>query len=110
MGKKKISRKQKTSSEKTKNLKIEDFKNIRPYNPLDNLLNPNFVAKAIFECLTNNDPKGAIEIIATYLDMINKTQMAKNVHLHRSTLYGSLKGKNPTIKTLAKIMYASTHR
>ena len=109
MVKTKLSHKRKTSSQSTKSLRIEDFKGLEPYNPLDNLLNPDFVGKAIFECLSNNDPEGVVEIIASYLELLNKTQMAKSVNLPRSTLYNALKGKNPTIKTLSKMVYAGTH-
>jgi DNA-binding phage protein len=67
------------------------------------------MALAIFECLQNNDPEGAMEMIAIYLDAVNKSKLQKEASLPKSTLYSALKHGNPTIKTLAKIMYDSTH-
>lgn len=79
----------------------------REYRPTEELLNPEKIGAGIMECLLNNDPEGAMEIIEIYLDTVNRVQMAKNSHIPRSTLYHSLKHKNPTIKTLAKLMHAS---
>ncbi len=67
-----------------------------------------FIGKAILECLKNNDPEGVMEILAIYLDTLNKTKSAEYANLPRSTLYHSLKSRNPTIKTLAKLIHAST--
>lgn len=62
----------------------------------------------MLEYLKNNDPEGVIEVISTYLNAIEKTHFAKKANIPKSTLYHSLKSKNPTIKTLAKIIHAST--
>lgn len=109
MAKIRISTKRKTSTQKGKKLKIKDFAGVQEYSPTEYLLDKNFVGAAILECLSNNDPEGVMEIIEIYLDTLNKTQMAKKTHLPRSTMYHSLKGRNPTVKTLAKLVYASTH-
>jgi DNA-binding phage protein len=101
--------KQKKSIRKDKKPKIEDFEGIREYSPTKRLSDPKFVGAAILECLSNNDPEGVMEIIELYLDSLNKTQTAKKTHLARSTMYHSLKNRNPTVKTLAKLVYASTH-
>jgi DNA-binding phage protein len=69
------------------------------------ILKKNFLGKAIAECLINNDPEGVIEVISIYLDAINKTKLTKNASMQRSTLYQALKGKNPTIKRLAKVIH-----
>lgn len=65
------------------------------------------IARAIFECLRDNDPEGVMEMISIYVNALNKLQAAKNSDLSRSTLYHSLKQKNPTIKTLAKLVSMS---
>ncbi len=62
---------------------------------------------AIWECLKNGDSEGVIEIIETYLEAVNKSYIAKKASVARSTVYQSLKGGNPTIKTLAKLIHAS---
>ena len=79
-----------------------------PYSPTEELLDENFIGKAIVECLKNNDPEGVMDIITLYLNTINKVKSSHAASLARSTLYSSLKTKNPTIKTLAKLVYAST--
>lgn len=79
-----------------------------PYHPTEELMDENFIGKVIIECLKNNDPEGVMDIISTYLNTINKMRSSQEISLPRSTLYSSLKTKNPTIKTLAKLVYAST--
>jgi DNA-binding phage protein len=63
------------------------------------------VCKAFWECLRDNDPKGAMEMIAIYIESLNKMKTAEKEDLSRSTIYNSIKRKNPTIKTLAKILH-----
>lgn len=76
-----------------------------PFDPTEELLDENFIGKAILECLQNNDPEGVMEVVAIYLNALNKAKSAQDVNLSRSTLYHSLKKKNPTIKTLAKLIH-----
>ncbi|MGE0670227.1 MAG: hypothetical protein AB7H48_01280 [Parachlamydiales bacterium] len=78
-------------------------------SPLKELINPQQTALAILECLQNNDPEGAMEMITIYLDALNKTRLRQKTKLPKSTMYSALKHRNPTIKTLAKIMHDSTH-
>lgn len=78
------------------------------YSPTTELRDENFIGKAILECLINNDPEGVMEVIGIYLGALEKNQLVKNAHVPKSTLYHSLKSKNPTIKTLAKIVHATT--
>jgi len=77
------------------------------YDPIADVLDESFLGRAIFSCLKNNNPEGIIEVISGYLEIANKVKFANNVDLSRSTLYHSLKKKNPTIKTLAKLVSAS---
>ncbi len=105
----KTSQRRKTSTSKGSNLKIEDFEGVREHSPTKRLLDKNFVGAAILECLSNNDPEGVMEVIEMYLDTLNKTQTAKKTDIPRSTMYHSLKRRNPTVRTLAKLVYASTH-
>ncbi len=78
---------------------------LKPYDPLKKLCDPDFTARAILECLQNNDPEGVMEIIAGYLDALDKANLLKQTKLAKSTMYSALKHGNPTIKTLAKIMH-----
>lgn len=81
---------------------------IKEFSPTQELLNEKFIAQAIWECLKNNDPEGVIEILQIHLEACNKSQFAKDATLPRSTLYNSLKSKNPQLRTLAKFIHAYT--
>jgi len=87
------------------NLKLGLKKNVRlkKFDP-DNYLTADFIGSAIMECLLNNDPEGVVELLAIYLDEHNKVEFLKEAHVSRSTAYQVLRHKNPTIKTLAKIV------
>ena len=98
----------KTSSQKHEKVRIDDFKGITKSKPLSYLTNEKNVGQAILECLQNNDPEGVMEVIGIYLNALNKVKIQEKGSLPKSTLYHSLKRKNPTIKTLAKIVYSFT--
>jgi DNA-binding phage protein len=78
------------------------------YDPIKEMTDENFIVKAILECLRNNDPEGVMEVIQMYLAALEKTQFVQKALVPKSTLYHSLKSKNPTIKTLAKLVHATT--
>jgi DNA-binding phage protein len=83
--------------------------NITEVNPIANLLDPDLIGSAIMQCLIENDPEGVMEIIEDHLYALNKSKFLRDADVPRSTMYQLLKRKNPTIKTLAKIMYATHH-
>ena len=70
-------------------------------------LDEQLIAKAIWECLKENDPDGVIEILEAHLKVKNKSQLAKEHDLPRTTLYHAFKSKNPTLHTLAKLVHAT---
>ncbi|MBS3904473.1 MAG: hypothetical protein KGZ39_04025 [Simkania sp.] len=109
MGKIKISKKRQRSSVKSPKLNLNKMTGLTRANPLKELIDPEKTGLAILECLQNNDPEGVMEMISIYLDALNKAQLRKQSKLPKSTMYSALKHRNPTIKTLAKIMHASTH-
>lgn len=78
------------------------------FSPTEEILNEKNLGQAIIYCLKTNDPEGVMEVISTYLRVLNKVQMSQNADIPRSTIYHSLKAKNPTIRTLAKLVHAST--
>ena len=94
--------------QKTK-LRLEDFDKVERVYPLNELADPAQTALAVFECLMNNDPEGAMEMIEMYLNAVNKANLVRETHLPKSTLYSALKHRNPTIRTLAKLMSSSVH-
>lgn len=96
---------QKTLSKNISNLEIKPNIKLEPYKIGEVVLKKGFLGKAIAECLIKNDPEGVIEVIGIYLDVLNKSRLAKKAGIQRSTLYQALKSKNPTIKTLAKVIH-----
>ena len=110
MGKTKTSAKQKVSARSTQRKKnpatIRSRMGIDAYDPTAALLDEERIGRAIWECLKNNDSEGVIEVIQIHLEAHNKTQLAKKVHLPKTTLYHSFRSKNPTIRTLAKLVHA----
>ena len=117
MGKIATSARRKTLSQKPRkeqkgeiSLRLEDFEGIgKEHNPSDYLTNPENLGRAIVECLENNDPEGVMEVISIHLETVNKAKLSESIKLHRQTLYSALKHRNPTIRTLAKLMHDSTH-
>jgi len=87
-------------------MKLKKETSIRESNPREELLNEDLIGRAVWECLKEGDSEGVIEVISIYLEAVNKTEVAKQSSLARSTMYHTLKSKNPTIKTLAKLVHA----
>lgn len=83
--------------------------NLKEYDPVQNLLDINKMGAAIMQCFIENDTEGVLEIIENYLYAVNKTQFLKEANIPRSTAYNFFRRRNPTIKTLAKIIHASAH-
>ncbi|MBA3603782.1 MAG: hypothetical protein H0W50_09125 [Parachlamydiaceae bacterium] len=74
MDKVKTSAKQKNYSKGTpKMLKLKENAGLMEYSPTKELLNEDLIARAIWECLKNNDPEGVTEIIEAHLYAKNKT-------------------------------------
>lgn len=104
--------KRRTSSmrtEETDKISLREDANITEVDPLANLLDSDLIGAAIMQCLIENDPEGVMEIIKDHLYALNKSKFLREADVPRSTMYQLLKRKNPTIKTLAKIMYATHH-
>jgi DNA-binding phage protein len=96
-------------NKETAKVTLREDANITEVDPIANLLDPNLIGSAIMQCLIENDPEGVMEIIKDHLYALNKSKFLREADVPRSTMYQLLKRKNPTIKTLAKIMYATHH-
>ena len=63
------------------------------------------VARALLQCLEDNDAGAYLEILDAYLSA-NRTRIAKETQLSRTTVQKALSKKgNPTIRTIAKIVH-----
>jgi DNA-binding phage protein len=109
MAKTKTLKKQKTSSEGLRKINLNKAKGVHKSTPTEDLLDREQTGLAMLECLENNDPDGVIEVIGIYLAAVNKTKLRAEIDLPKSTMYSIFKHRNPTLKTLAKVLYASMH-
>ncbi len=80
----------------------------RQYDPKKNLLDEHLIAEAIWECLKENDPDGVIEVLEAHFRAINKSKLAREHDLPRTTIYHAFRTRNPTLQTLAKLVHATT--
>ncbi|MDX8431157.1 MAG: hypothetical protein SNF33_05065 [Candidatus Algichlamydia australiensis] len=87
-------------------MRLKRRSGIRKCNPTKELLNEKFVSRVIWECLKDGDAEGVIEVIETYLETLNKSELSNKTNLSRSTVYNTIKSRNPTLKTLAKLVHA----
>ncbi len=76
------------------------------YDPTEALLDEERIGRAIWECLKNGDAEGVIEVIQIHLRAYNKVHAIKETQAPKSTAHHSFKSKNPTIRTLAKLVHA----
>ena len=84
-------------------LKIKLGSGLIKFSPSDDLLDEELVGKAVMACLKDNDPEGVIDILNAHYRAQSRLVVADS-GLSNSTFYHVLKSKNPTLKTLAKLM------
>lgn len=75
------------------------------YNPTESFLDEERIGRAIWKCLKNGDSEGVIEVIQIHLKACNKAKV-KKVLPPKTKLSHTFRGKNPTIRTLAKLVHA----
>lgn len=88
-----------------KTYRLKKGVHLSKHDPSKTVMNEKLVAQAFWECLRNNDPEGAAEIIAIHLSSLNKMRLSEEEEIPRSTIYHSLRNKNPTLKTVAKLIH-----
>jgi DNA-binding phage protein len=104
MARKKISKQHTTSSHQEE--AIEGFIGVKRWSPSEELLDKRFILEAITECLLQGDVEGALEVFQIHLRAVNRSKLAKDSHISRSTLEHCLQHRNPTIKTAFKLLSA----
>ena len=96
---------QKTFSKNMRSKKMKRNLGIDKYDPTKALLDEARIGRAIWECLKEGDSEGVIEVIQIHLEAVNKTRLAEEAKLSKTTMYHAFRSKNPTIKTLAKLIH-----
>lgn len=105
MTKKKTSLDPKKCFAKSK-VKVRKDAEILDHDPDKNLLDEDFIARAFWAYLRDEDSEGAMGVIIKYIEMKDKVKLSEETGLSRQTIYNSLTGKNPKITTLAKLIHA----
>lgn len=74
MGKVKTLNRQRISSKNTskKTYRLKKGVRVSTHNPLKTLTNEKLIAQAFWECLRDNDPEGALEVLNAHLNALNK--------------------------------------
>ena len=78
----------------------------REYDPMKYLLDEQLIATAVWECLKDGDSDGVIEILEAHLRAKNKSKLARENDIPRTTYYHAFKSRNPTLHTIAKLVHA----
>jgi DNA-binding phage protein len=107
VGKAKTLLRQTKSLKNTSKLKLKKDVKLTKHDPFKMLLDEAIIAQAFWECLKDNDPEGAMEVLSAHLEAVSKSHLAMCAEMPRSTIYHSLKSKNPTIRTVAKLIHCS---
>ena len=104
MNKKKTLKKHEFSLDDLQPIKIDESK-LHASKASELFKNKNEVAKALLECLIENDTETFMEILDAYL-CVNRTKIAYKTNLTRATITQAFSKKgNPTLKTIAKIVH-----
>ncbi len=105
MNKKKTLKKREFTLDELQPIKILDESKLRDSKASEFFKNKNEVAKALLECLIDNDTESFMEILDAYLS-VNRTKIAERTNLTRATITQAFSKKgNPTLKTIAKIVH-----
>ena len=105
MTKKKISKKQKFCFEDIPIIKSKKEAPALQHKPSEFFKSHENVAEALLQSLEENDAGAFLEILDAYL-RVNRTKVAKEANISRTTVQNALSRKgNPTIRTIAKIVH-----
>ncbi len=95
---------QKKPVKNTSKTELKKGAKTRSHVPAKELPNEELLRDAIWERLQNNDSVGVMKVLAAHLEALEMDPEWRDAAMPRSTFYHSLKAKNPTIKTLAKLV------
>lgn len=70
------------------------------------LRDKDLIAKALWECLVDNDIESFKDILRTHLEVVNKESFVKKTGISRRTLFRMLSPEgNPTLENISKIIH-----
>ncbi|PWU13978.1 MAG: hypothetical protein C5B49_13925 [Bdellovibrio sp.] len=87
-------------------INLKNRKGLAEFNPDARLQNRKVVARALWECLVENDIEAFKEILRSHLEVTNKDELAGKAGIPRRTLFRMLSPEgNPTLENLGKIIH-----
>ena len=105
----------KKTSKGRKNISVEDtaIVKLRPgvkvksWNPDETLRDPDFIMKALIQCLNEGDTRTFKEILGAHLRALNLSKFSREKQISLRTIHDALSPEgNPSLNTLAKIFHA----
>ena len=84
MAKAKTLIRRKKSSGNMPKLRLKKGVKVSKHDPFKTLLDEKLIAQAFWECLKDNDPEGAMAVIAAHLYALNKVLFAKESETRRT--------------------------
>ena len=66
-------------------------------NPIETLLDQDLIAKAMWDCFSNNDTEGVMEVLEIFFEAVALSESKKGPAY-------KFKSKNPSLKTLSKVI------
>ena len=106
----------KKTLKKHKKYSIEDFPGVElkslegidltPYNPGAIMRDKAHIAKALIECIVENDMEAFKEILSGHMRVINKDELAKKTGISKRTLFRMVSPEgNPTLENASKVIH-----
>jgi DNA-binding phage protein len=107
MAKKMTSKKQKFSFNNMPILKLKSGVKVKTENSAVRLKDKEFIFRALWQCLIEQDIESFKEILSGHLEATNKQQLSKKARTSRRTLHRILSPEgNPTLKSISKVISA----
>lgn len=88
---------------KPSNRTLKDHPKLIEFDPTAHLLDQDFIASAVWECLKTGDADGVLEVISIHLETYEKMKKNKSP-ISKTTRYQRWKRENPSLESLAKIV------
>jgi probable addiction module antidote protein len=87
-------------------LKTQEGVDLTPYNPGAVMRDKAHIAKALIECIVENDMEAFKEILSGHMRVINKDELAKKTGISKRTLFRMVSPEgNPTLENASKVIH-----
>jgi len=107
MAKQKISTKRGFSFENMSNVKLKKGMSLERHNPSKTLKNSHMVYEGLLQALKDGDADAFKEILAAYLNVVNKDQFSAKAKISKRTLFRMISEEgNPTLDNIARVVHA----